>query len=517
MVFHGIQCWPRCSLRRVLKVWLRHCIAIASLAMLSKSQRNKQNALVTTDDESDVDILEEWAMSWRQKRSAIGDPTGKSAIGDSTVGTLRPVVEIKTVSHMDKARPRKKEGLLVCASKQWHLYFYVSPDFTEDTMFRRIAEHPMTALGRNEPVKEVWHAINGPKTVHLEDWSYGYSFLSRRNFSVRAGYSKNCDGKPDQVGRQMSHAWMTLSSGRWRSEDGGQHNLELIANMLCEIAGFEFPYPHVFEDVKLLPALWKKGRTGDACGSAARSSNNVPGSDEPMYVTMPVMRPMPEPEKVDRILRTVFQDSGNPYETMQDDEKFPPHEMAWHCNHTQWKDDGNLNGLRDALHDMKTFCALLDESPDMRFLRQLPWRQIVAHVFRNVTSASRILDPNGFNAYLDKWCKESVRAREVLSWARCSREDLCLQCRPGAWLGDCLYTESLVEIGELSANAKFTVILNKDYKRFAIDIGMDKSTTEASENNCGNQIEFLFWLALEERRYEWAVSVAEFMARKLKS
>jgi hypothetical protein len=246
--------------------------------MISKSQHNKQNALnewtqdVTTDDESDVDILEEWAMSIRHTQSAIGDPTGKSAIGDSTVGTLRPVVEIKTVFHTDKARPQKKEGLLVCSSNQWHLYFYVSPGFTHETMFRRIAKHPLAILGRNTPVKEDWHAINGPKTVHDEVWSpHGYSFSSAGNFSVRAGYSKNGDGKPDQMGRQMSHAWMTLSHGPWCSEKGGKHNIQLIANMLCEIAGFEFPYKYVFEEPNSsvpMADLWKKGCTCDACGSA---------------------------------------------------------------------------------------------------------------------------------------------------------------------------------------------------------------------------------------------------------
>jgi hypothetical protein len=264
-------------------------LAIASLAMLSKSQRNKQSALnvrkhgVTTDD--DVDLLVEWAMSWRQKRSAIGDPLFKLAIGDSTVGTLRPVVEIKMVLHINEVRSMKKEGLLVNAGSQWHLYFYESPGFTHDIMFRRIAEHPMTAPGPIQDVKDVWSIVNSSDRVHHDHLSpHDLFFQHRCNFSVQAGYSQKDDGEPDEMGRQMSHAWMTLSSGRWRSaNDGGQWNMLcenahfIIANTLCEIAGFEFPYPHVFEDVELLPELWKKEGTSDACGSAARSSNNVAG------------------------------------------------------------------------------------------------------------------------------------------------------------------------------------------------------------------------------------------------
>ena len=49
----------------------------------------------------------------------------------------------------------------------------------------------------------------------------------------------------------MTHAWMAITSGRWRSNDGGTHNLELVANMLCQIVGFELPFPHVFEDERL--------------------------------------------------------------------------------------------------------------------------------------------------------------------------------------------------------------------------------------------------------------------------
>ena len=41
---------------------------------------------------------------------------------------------------------------------------------------------------------------------------------------------------------------MEIMSGRWKANDGGAHNLKLVANMLCEIVGFELPFPHVFQD-----------------------------------------------------------------------------------------------------------------------------------------------------------------------------------------------------------------------------------------------------------------------------
>ena len=44
---------------------------------------------------------------------------------------------------------------------------------------------------------------------------------------------------------------MRIESGRWRANDGGKHNLQLVANMLCEIVGFRFPFPRIFEDAEL--------------------------------------------------------------------------------------------------------------------------------------------------------------------------------------------------------------------------------------------------------------------------
>ena len=46
----------------------------------------------------------------------------------------------------------------------------------------------------------------------------------------------------------MTHAYMEITHGRTDMTNGGEHNLELVANMLCEIVGFEFPFPQVFED-----------------------------------------------------------------------------------------------------------------------------------------------------------------------------------------------------------------------------------------------------------------------------
>ena len=73
------------------------------------------------------------------------------------------------------------------------------------------------------------------------------------NFSVLCGYTKNEDGgllKPRTDGtncRQMTHLWMKIT----HANDVSQRNLELVADLLCEIARYELPYPHAFGQGRL--------------------------------------------------------------------------------------------------------------------------------------------------------------------------------------------------------------------------------------------------------------------------
>lgn len=66
--------------------------------------------------------------------------------------------------------------------------------------------------------------------------------------SRAGGAIENFKSHTGSDGKQMTHAWMEITSGRWQSNDGGTHNLELVANMLCEIVGFDVPFPNIFDD-----------------------------------------------------------------------------------------------------------------------------------------------------------------------------------------------------------------------------------------------------------------------------
>ena len=45
---------------------------------------------------------------------------------------------------------------------------------------------------------------------------------------------------------------MGITSGCKNEDDGGNWNMQLVANMMCEICGFDLPFPEIFYDEDLL-------------------------------------------------------------------------------------------------------------------------------------------------------------------------------------------------------------------------------------------------------------------------
>ena len=96
---------------------------------------------------------------------------------------------------------------------------------------KRIEAHPFVA----GPERQGEEPLGG----HLSPWNL--EFRTRRNFSVLCGYTKHGDGALRPKG-QLTHLWMKLTKGN-TGPNGGEHNLQLLANLLCEMAMFDLPYP----------------------------------------------------------------------------------------------------------------------------------------------------------------------------------------------------------------------------------------------------------------------------------
>ena len=194
-------------------------------------------------------------------------------------------------------------------------------------MFDRLGDHPMVRYIMQREIKpkgkyfynkkqgkNIWCPDN-----HLSERDIG--IRPTRNFSVQGGYTKNKDGAPRTPGGQMTHAWLEVTDGRRGQTDGGRHNLEMTANLLAEICGFQFPFKAIFDDEGLQlhyhtqhwrpkppPTLPDGGRdrtsaVGDGDVAKAMqdsnrmpsSSNQTPAENVPPPLCTQVLPPMPPP------------------------------------------------------------------------------------------------------------------------------------------------------------------------------------------------------------------------------
>ena len=177
-------------------------------------------------------IMREWS---RHLRTRPGDK----------IGHWRPLLPV--LWDPVKGSWTRQEGLLVKNDIQLDLYFHKRPGFNHEVLFDKLVDHPFVDNCAYEKEK----STGGVKQVKGGKWQMCYNdHLSPKNIGVRTtnnvatifGYSKNDDGPPTAEGKQMTHCWAMITHGRKGQTDGGQQNYEMLANLLCELCGFTFPF-----------------------------------------------------------------------------------------------------------------------------------------------------------------------------------------------------------------------------------------------------------------------------------
>ena len=157
------------------------------------------------------------------------------------------------------------------------------------------------------------------------------------------------------------------------------------------------------------------------------------------------------------------------------------------------------------------------------YLRDVPWRPILEEVFsvvcaksgtEKVTEVAASLglhDVSELKRYLENWRQQNAVVEGVLTWRRYTAKEMCEASRPGAWLTDVVYTAMLVAQGSARFNVRFIPAPNDAYVRLADNLGV-KGDMNNSPNNLGNVLEFLTWLAFEEKRFDWIAAVGAHLA-----
>ena len=185
-------------------------------------------------DEVDIDnTIEDWAAHIRGK-------------GGWEPGRWRKTTTLSSPQIQLTAKdPRKKTGVLHLRERRhWSLYYYKGDGPTIETLVESVEKHPLFGIGKWEKKKEEGHWEGGKWIWHDHLSTTDYSVRTRCNFSLTMGHTKNGDGAPERDGRQMTHAWMKILGREIIS--GDSENLQIVANLLCELVGFDFPYPNFF-------------------------------------------------------------------------------------------------------------------------------------------------------------------------------------------------------------------------------------------------------------------------------
>ena len=196
-----------------------------------------------------------------------------------------------------------------------------------------------------------------------------------------------------------------------------------------------------------------------------------------------------------------------------------------------WKPQtSELSGPRNNLQEsINTFSALNINVPKLiKFsqqytqLRQLPWNTISVDIAENIArtcdyldSSQAIMGRKKLQAFIKSWMTSCESARNLITWEPLRDDYASLNMlrlsRPGRHLANVMFTILSVERQRLASNCKLHVICNKAYVHMAIALNM-VHPCYCFSNNVSNTMQALLWLAYEQKKYGFIISMIHHVA-----
>ena len=205
--------------------------------------------------------------------------------------------------------------------------------------------------------------------------------------------------------------------------------------------------------------------------------------------------------------------------------KSPEWKNPWKGKTSEWMEAGNY--LQEALHmctHIKTDTRKLHHFGNTKKkLRDIPWNDIAAEIADNINrttelldSAQTIMDMTTLRTFIQEWKNESDVVKKLLHWELFKESDapaknVAVFSRPGAYLADFMFTLVTIERQNVIDKCKYSVICNDVYKEMATSLDIQHSVY-SNANNVGNVMESLFWLAYEQHKYGFIISVVHHAA-----
>ena len=204
----------------------------------------------------------------------------------------------------------------------------------------------------------------------------------------------------------------------------------------------------------------------------------------------------------------------------------PPWSMPLEAKTSNWRKHETWNSLQDVLDVGEPFrqelCLLFTLGGTFTKLCELPWAQMaqtIAHGIQrrgaSLETAQAIMDMKQLESYMKKWMKKSSLVKKVVEWKLFTCDDaarrLSMLCRPGAYLADLMMTFVAIERDPSRSTSAHIVIFNNVYLKLAQRLDIVQRN-RSSEFNVGNVLECLCWLAYEQQRYEFIITVVHHAA-----
>ena len=195
--------------------------------------------------------------------------------------------------------------------------------------------------------------------------------------------------------------------------------------------------------------------------------------------------------------------------------------LLWKADPLEWKNCCTIDecAAPDVVgHYPRARKCIADAGGNSAMIKEIAWRSLVEEVMDHDIAGRDISSIVDLKAYLAKWKGQSGTLHEVenvdklIRWTLHSKKELCNICRIGSWLGDAVHSEVVVRECGFRPSIQYKAIGNGPYKQLSMALNL-ADAEKSSNNNCGNILEHMMWLALENKRYEWILGVVRWCAK----
>ena len=183
----------------------------------------------------------------------------------------------------------------------------------------------------------------------------------------------------------------------------------------------------------------------------------------------------------------------------------------------------SLQGIIERFKDMKhELPELVRLAEVQRLASEFPWDAIAMDIANNIDrrgalldSAQAIMDVDRLRTYTNVWMSQCQFVKKLISWeaftSDSAAKDMQVLSTPGGYLADYMFMLVSIERMKLKSACRWATVSNSVYVYLASVMEI-RHPAYCGANNVGNTMEALIWLAYEQKKYKFIISVIHHAA-----